>query len=114
MSVDYQAAMDELGEEYKRLNGRNGGAMKAFGGLHAATMKDGALSGKVKELLALAISVNLRCEGCIVSHARSAVKAGATPEELAEAVGVSIMMGGGPATVYGAKALDAAEAFSAS
>ena len=85
--------------------------MAGFGALHKGVMADAALDRKTKELIALAIGVHLRCEGCIVSHARAVVKAGATLDEIADAVGVSILMGGGPSTVYGAKAIEAAQQF---
>jgi AhpD family alkylhydroperoxidase len=64
----------------------------------------GAVESKVKELMAMTIGVVLGCDGCIASHARGAVRAGATKQEAAEMIGVSIMMHGGPATIYGARA----------
>ena len=57
-----------------------------------------------KALMAMTIGVVLGCDGCIASHARGAVRAGATKQEAAEMIGVSIMMHGGPATIYGARA----------
>lgn len=75
-----------------------------FGSLHKAALSDGALDGRTKELIALAIGVATRCDGCIASHARGAVRAGATKQEAAEAIGVAFLMVGGPATVYGPRA----------
>lgn len=69
-----------------------------------AAPAEGALSSKVKELMAMAIGIVHGCDGCIVSHAKAAVCAGATRQEAAEAIGVSILMHGGPATIYGARA----------
>jgi AhpD family alkylhydroperoxidase len=80
---------------------------KGFGELHQAALADGALDTRTKELIALAIGVSHRCDGCIASHARGAVKAGATKEEAAEAIGVTFLMDGGPATVYGPRAFAA-------
>ena len=80
---------------------------KGFAQLHAASMAEGALSARMKELIALAIAVADRCDGCIASHARGAVRTGATPEEVAETLGVTIMMGGGPSTVYAPRAWEA-------
>jgi AhpD family alkylhydroperoxidase len=77
---------------------------KGFGELHSAALAPGALDTSVKELIALAIGVSQRCDGCIASHARGAVKAGATKEQAAEAIGVTYLMDGGPATVYGPRA----------
>lgn len=111
MTVDYKAEYAEVVEETKIFRGLHNDAMSAFLGLSKATTADGALSKKVKELMALAIGVNSHCEGCIIAHVKGALKAGATLEEIAEAVGVSILMGGGPAQVYGAKAVAAAKQF---
>ncbi len=86
---------------------RDGGApMEAFRRLVRATATDGALTHRMKELMALAIAVCTRCEGCIVFHARAFVRLGGTREELLEALGVAVEMGGGPATIYAAKALE--------
>jgi AhpD family alkylhydroperoxidase len=81
--------------------------MQAFQGLMKAVGKDGALPAKIKELMALAIAVNARCEGCIVFHVQNAIRHGVTREEVVETIAVSVEMGGGPATVYGGKALAA-------
>ena len=86
---------------------------KAFGALHSAALTDGALDAKTKELMAFAISVSKQCDGCIASHARGAARAGATLEEAAEAIGVAILMNGGPATVYGPRAYAAFSEFHA-
>jgi AhpD family alkylhydroperoxidase len=80
---------------------------RGFGELHRAAYADGALPTRTKELIAFAISVTEQCDGCMAAHARSAVRAGVSPEEAAEAIGVSIAMGGGPATVYGPRAFAA-------
>lgn len=74
---------------------------------HAAAMKDGALPRVTKELMALAIAVVEHCDGCIAAHARGAAHAGATREQAAEAIGVAILMSGGPGTVYGPRAYSA-------
>ncbi|HEV8023840.1 MAG TPA: carboxymuconolactone decarboxylase family protein [Candidatus Nanopelagicales bacterium] len=78
-----------------------------FKELHAGAMAEGALPTKMKELIALTLSVHAQCDGCIASHARGAARAGATKEEAAEAIGVTFLMQGGPATVYGPRAYDA-------
>ena len=81
--------------------------MKGFADLHGAVMKPGSLDTKTKELIALAISISSRCDGCIASHARGAAKQGATEAEVAETIGVAVLMAGGPATVYGPRAFAA-------
>ena len=85
--------------------------VKAFFDLHHASIKPGILDTKVKELISLALAVVQRCDGCIASHASGALKAGATDAEIMEALSVSILMGGGPALVYAAHALEAMEQF---
>lgn len=80
---------------------------KGYAAMSAAAMAAGALETKTKELIALGISVTLRCDGCIASHARGAAKAGASREEAAEAIGVALILNGGPGTVYGPRAYDA-------
>ena len=79
----------------------------AFQGLMKAASKDGALPVKIKELMAVAISISVRCEGCIVFHVQNAIRHGASRAEVAETIAVAVEMGGGPATVYGGKALAA-------
>lgn len=79
----------------------------AYGGLHRAVMGTGALDAKTKELIALAIAVSKQCDGCMAAHARGAARQGATAEEVADALGVAIMISGGPATVHGPRAFDA-------
>lgn len=63
-------------------------------------LKDGALSTKQKELIALGIAVCATCDYCIAIHVKKCFEAGATKEEMAEACGVAILMGGGPALTY--------------
>ena len=85
--------------------------MAAFATLQQASQADGALSAKVKELMALAIGIAVHCEGCVTYHVHGALDAGASPQEVAETVGVAVMMGGGPSVVYGAEALEALAQF---
>ena len=83
----------------------------AFGQLHSAALAPGELDAKTKELIALAISVSSQCDGCIASHARGAARHGATEAEVSEAIGVVMLMAGGPATVYGPRALASFRSF---
>lgn len=83
--------------------------MGKFDALHASIMKDGTISKKNKSLVALGIAICVRCEGCMLSHVESALKQGASLEEIAETVEVAILMGGGPSTVFGRRAIKAAK-----
>ena len=86
-------------------------AMKAFGGLALAATATRAVDTKTKELMALAISIAVHCEGCVAYHARAAFKHGATRQELAETVALAVYMGGGPAAVFGGDAMRAYDEF---
>ena len=79
--------------------------MRGYAELSRAALAPGELSSATKELLAIVIAITRECDGCIVAHTRSAVRAGVTREGIAEAVGVTIMMNGGPGTVWGPRAL---------
>ena len=87
------------------------GTMQGFVKCADSAKAQGALDPKTKELMATAISISLRCDGCIGFHVRGAVRNGATRDEMMETIAVAIMMNGGPATVYGAYALEAFDQF---
>jgi AhpD family alkylhydroperoxidase len=99
--------LDELRPQTRDLRKLLPDVWTAFAELHGHALGDGALDGKTKELIALAIAVSKQCDGCIASHARGAARKGATTQEVAEALGVALLMDGGPATVYGPRALAA-------
>jgi len=88
-------------------------AMQAFAQLHKSGMGEGSLSSRHKELIALGIAIASHCTGCIAFHVHDALKAGATKEEIVETIGVAIVMGGGPAMVYGCEALEALNQYQA-
>jgi AhpD family alkylhydroperoxidase len=111
MSTDYISYHQHLEERLGQLGRELPGPMGGFARLHRKAMDDGALPGKVKELMALAISIVVHCDGCIAYHTHDAVKAGATRAELLETVGVGILMAGGPGSIYAVHALDAIEQF---
>ena len=83
------------------------GVARAFAELARNAIAPGVLDSKTKELIALAIGIAVRCDGCLAFHAKAAKKYGATREEIAEVIGVAIYMGGGPAAITGAEALSA-------
>ena len=97
----------EIGPLHQELRRAIPEVYKGFGELSKAAFADGALDRKTKELIALAIAVVEGCDGCIASHGQAAARAGATPQEAAEAIGVTFLMSGGPATIHGARAFDA-------
>ena len=83
---------------------------EGFNALHHAATAEGAIPVKHKELQALAIGIAKQCINCIGFHVKASIDAGATREEIAETVGVAILMGGGPSFMYGIKALEAYDA----
>jgi AhpD family alkylhydroperoxidase len=99
--------LTDLNPKHRALRKMIPDVYRGFAELSRAALTPGVLDGKTKELIALAIGVVAECDGCIASHAQGAVRAGATKEEAAEAVGVTFLMHGGPATIYGARAYDA-------
>ncbi|MDP6345272.1 MAG: carboxymuconolactone decarboxylase family protein [Alphaproteobacteria bacterium] len=111
MSKDYVEKAKAIDLNGRTLYQAAPEAMEGYRKLMTAASADGALSGKTKELMALTISVALRCEGCITYHARASARKGASREEVAEAITVAVEMAGGPATVYGGEALVAFEQF---
>lgn len=99
--------LGQLAGEGRELRALIPGVYDGFGELHKAAFADGEVDKKTKELIALAIAISVRCDGCIASHARGAAVHGATEAEVAETIGVAIAMNGGPGTVYGPRALSA-------
>jgi AhpD family alkylhydroperoxidase len=99
-----KAVLDDLNPLHRELRRAVPDVYAGFGALHKAAFTPGALDAKTKELIALAIGVVEGCDGCIASHAQAAARAGATRQEAAEAIGVTFLMKGGPATIYGPRA----------
>ena len=81
--------------------------LRAHAEMSRAAMAEGELSSLTKELAAIAIAITRECDGCIVAHARQLVRLAATRRQVAELIGVAIMMNGGPGTVWGPRALAA-------
>ncbi len=86
---------------------------KAFSTMARAATEAGTLDTKTKELIALAISVAIRCDGCVAFHSQAAVKQGATREEIMEVMGMALYMGAGPSLMYAAQAVEAFDQFAA-
>ena len=113
MAKQYPEYYEHLQKLMNNLGAALPGPMGGFGKLHQAAIKEGALSTKTKELISLGIAVTVRCDGCIAYHVHDAVEAGASRQEIAEAIGVAVLMGGAPSAVYGAEALEALKQFEA-
>jgi AhpD family alkylhydroperoxidase len=108
---DFVELQGEIAAGMEELAGEATGVMSAFFTLHQAATADGEVPKRYKELIALAISIAIRCEGCIAFHVKDAVAAGATRGEVIETIGVAVLMGGGPSVVYGIEAREALDQF---
>jgi AhpD family alkylhydroperoxidase len=97
----------DLRDSYHALTAAIPDVMAGYGALHDAAFLEGALDVKTKELIALSIAITRECDGCIAAHGRNLARLGATTEEVAEMIGVSISMNGGPGLVWGPRALEA-------
>lgn len=106
-SKEYDRLQKLIGSLGKQIPGTIGG----FSQLHQKSQSEGKLTKKTKELIALGIAICSKCEGCVTYHVHDALRAGANREEVLETIGVSIMMGGGPALIYGCEALEALDGF---
>lgn len=109
MGKDYKQITDRITRGMGKLRADIPDTMKAFGMLAEAATREGALNRKTKELIALALGVATHCDGCIGFHVKALHRLGATRAEVEEALGMSVYMGGGPALMYAADALQAFE-----
>jgi AhpD family alkylhydroperoxidase len=111
MDKNYVDITRNISANLKQLRSDIPDTMKGFSALAQAATRDGALDKKTKELIALALGVAARCDGCIGFHTEALVKLGATREEVEEALGMAVYMGGGPSLMYAADAVAAYEQF---
>jgi len=107
MSQSFPDLIDDLNAAIGKFREGAPEPMRGFSMLAREALKPGALDVKTKELLALAIGVAVRCDGCIGFHAKAAIKAGASREEVLETLSMAIYMGAGPSMIYAAEALRA-------
>ena len=114
------SATENAREFYQNWSGRMSAAKAAapeaargFGTLFQSVMKEGAISAREKELIALGIGIALRCDPCVLAHVEKSVKAGATRQQVMETAAVAVMMQGGPAYTYLPKVVEALDALEA-
>jgi len=112
MGKNYPEIAKDLTGAIKTLRKAIPETMAAFSQLAGAATSDSVLDPKAKELLAIAIAITTRCDGCIAFHVKAAIRNGATRDEVAETVGMAVYMGGGPSMIYGAQTLEAFDQFS--
>jgi len=107
MTKDWPAYAKAMDPAVAALRAGQPDMMKGFSAMAQAALKPEALDTKTKELIALAISVAVRCDACVTYHAKAAVKQGATREEVLETMAMAVYMGAGPSVMYAAQALEA-------
>lgn len=110
MMMDWNAYRDQMSTAVKEIYAANPEIVKAYAGLSHANAKSTRIDEKTRELIALAVAVTLRCDGCINAHTDAAIKAGASKEEIVDALGVAIMVNAGATMVYSARTVDAYDA----
>jgi len=111
MDKNYVDITRNISANLKKLRNDIPDTMKGFAALAQAAIRDGALDKKTKELIALALGVAAHCDGCIGFHTEALVRLAATREEVEEALGMAVYMGGGPSLMYAADAIAAYEQF---
>lgn len=109
---DWPAMAGALNPAIGELRRSAPAAMTAFSEMGKAALAPGALDTKTKELMALAISVAVRCDPCVTYHSSAAVKQGASREEIAETMALALYMGAGPSAMYAAQTLEAFDQYS--
>lgn len=107
----YPARLRHVKKNTTTLAAAQPSTMEAFERFHQTAAATGVLDRRTKELIALAISVTHGCDDCIAHHVHDAIEAGATREELSEALGVAVLMGGGPGMIYASHAIEAVDQF---
>ena len=111
MEKNYAELTRRISGDIRKLRKDIPDTMQAFSALAQAATRDGALDRKTKELIALALGVAARCDGCIGFHTEALVKLGVTRQEVEETLGMAVYMGGGPSLMYAADAIAAYEEF---
>ena len=111
-SFDHPTLIQNIAQSMATLRKAQPDAMQGFGQLAKVSMKEGSLSEKHKELMALAIGITQHCSGCIGFHVKALHRLACTREEFEEMLAVCVYMGGGPALMYASEAIAAWDKFS--
>jgi AhpD family alkylhydroperoxidase len=109
MVEDWLALINNMNGAVSELRQTTPEVMKTFSDMARAAHVGAALDQKTKELVALGISVAVRCAPCVAYHAQGALKHGASREAIAETLAMAIYMGAGPSVMYAAEALEAVD-----
>jgi AhpD family alkylhydroperoxidase len=107
MMLDWNLYLKEITSTIGQIATVSPDIVRGYRAISDAGQKSGKLDAKTHELISLAVAVTRQCDGCITVHTEAALKAGATKEELVEALGVAVAVNAGAALVYSARTLDA-------
>jgi AhpD family alkylhydroperoxidase len=103
----YQERVKRSAAAGRKLARHNKELHQSYWRTHTLAMQDGDLDRRTKELIGLALVVSMQCDVCVAYHVRDCVDAGATREEIYDALNVAVMQCGGPALVYAGYAVEA-------
>ncbi|MCG9625231.1 carboxymuconolactone decarboxylase family protein [Vibrio mediterranei] len=107
MNNDWNEYRDQLMGKVGEFAKESPDVVKGLMIMDSAAAKTGHLEPKIHELIALAVAVTTRCDGCIAVHTKKALEHGATKQEIAEALGVAVALNAGAAMTYSARVLEA-------
>ena len=110
MMLDWNEYQKQIGAQLSQFMKLTPDSVRGYQTLSAANAKDSKLGAKVRELISLAVAVTTHCDGCITIHTDNAIKAGASREEIAEALGVAMAMNAGATLIYSLRTLDSVDA----
>jgi AhpD family alkylhydroperoxidase len=112
MMFDWNLYRAQLAAGVKEMGQLSPETVNGYVALSSAGQKKDLLGAKMRELIALAVAVTLRCDGCIAVHTAAATRHGATKEEIAESLGVAVSVNAGAALVYSTRVMDAVKEYS--
>jgi AhpD family alkylhydroperoxidase len=107
--MDWKLFLKKTREDYVTLGKEIPDTFKGFSVMGKEAKKEGIVSEKTKEFVALGIAISTRCESCIGMHVESLIRLGTSREELIEVLAMCSYMGGGPSITFSTKALEAFE-----
>jgi AhpD family alkylhydroperoxidase len=105
--LDWNAYRRQLASTIAEIAKASPDLVKGYRALVSARSTEGALDAKTRELVALAVAVTVRCDGCIATHVELARRQGATQDEITDVLGVAVMVNAGATLVYSARTIDA-------
>jgi AhpD family alkylhydroperoxidase len=111
MMLDWNEYRKQLIAGVKEVGQLSQDTIRGYVALSSAGQKKDLLGAKTRELIALAVAVTLRCDGCITMHTEAAIRHGATQDEIAEALGVAVSVNAGAALVYSTRVMDAVKEY---